>query len=52
MGCCFSVTNRENSDEVSTGIWKPFKKRSCTDVIPLLVFILFFVGMVSVHNFI
>jgi len=51
MGCCYSMTQPHDGNQPKPSVWKPFKKRSCTDVIPLIVFTLFCVGMIVVTVF-
>ncbi|XP_067886787.1 choline transporter-like protein 1 [Heterodontus francisci] len=44
MGCC-------GGDENSTRQWKPLEQRSCTDILWLLILILFCIGMAIICGF-
>ncbi|XP_002129182.2 choline transporter-like protein 1 [Ciona intestinalis] len=52
MGCCYSAARSMRGDEPpQPSKWKPLEKRSCTDIIPLIVFTLFFIGMMLIAGF-
>jgi len=49
MGCCCDDDEEYNTR--SKNRWEPLKKRSCTDVIPLTLFTLFFIGMLVITSY-
>lgn len=51
MGCCYSVTRRGGKPPPTPSKWEPLEKRSCTDIIPLAFFVLFFTGMILITVF-
>lgn len=52
MGCCYSAARtRGGKPPPKPSKWEPLEKRSCTDVIPLTVFILYFIGMILIAAF-
>lgn len=53
MGCCCGDggDGGRGGNNVKLNQWEPLKKRSCTDVVPLIVFCAFFVGMVIITSY-
>lgn len=48
MGCCYSAARASGGKPPpKPSKWEPLEKRGCTDVIPLTVFIIYVVGMVT-----
>uniref|UniRef100_H2Z454 Choline transporter-like protein n=1 Tax=Ciona savignyi TaxID=51511 RepID=H2Z454_CIOSA len=52
MGCCYSAAQSMAGDKPpEPSRWKPLEKRSCTDIIPLAIFFIFFIGMILIAAF-
>ncbi|XP_039264968.2 choline transporter-like protein 1 [Styela clava] len=51
MGCCYSAARSGGKPPPKPSKWEPLEKRTCTDIVPLTFFVIFFVGMILIAAF-